>query len=454
MAFVEESQNDPNAPQQPTTGSNAPMNQLPQTSSGAGAGATGVNTSAAGSPQGAPAVPNSTKAPPVQNLSDYLTANAPQAAGMGQTIADNISQQGQQVTGDINAAQQGFDQSVQASNVAPNKDLINQAANNPSEFVQDPNNVQEFQAQENANYTGPTSFESADFYQPLTQEVTQFQNNAPQTNTPAGILQLVAGQEQNPTLGMENLDALLLGGTPGATQAIDRAEAPYASLGQALTSSGTTEDANIATAKANDVAAPAAVQNAFLTGPNAVVPAWEKALQGEESTAQDQINTFNQGVPAYDQEQQDLGNIASQWNNFKYSVPNFGIFTTPIGTPDIASEAAQGAPSLASVATPQDYATDAALSQLLGTSLGTTPIDQSTVGQAGTFQAPGTVPNLQPQAQDELTQLLNSYNQTVKNDINPAGAVDEGAYGALLAALQGEENPLIKQLQGYGASGG
>ena len=402
MAFVQDAQNDPNAQQPSTTGTNAPMNQLPQTSSGGTGGATGANTSTSGGPQGAPAVPTSTKAPPVQDLQAYLTANAPQAAGMGGAIAQNLTNQGQQVTGDINADQQAFDQSVQASNDAPNQELINQAAANPTQFLQDPNNVQQFQAQENANYTGPTSFESSAYEQPLTQEVSQFQTNAPQTNTPSGILQLVAGQEQNPTLGMENLDALLLGGTPAATQAIDRAEAPYTNLGQSLTNVGTTEDANIATAQANDLAASQGVQNAFLTGTNAVVPAWEQALQNEETNATNEVNAYNQTVPGYDTEQSNLGNIAQNWNNFHFTVPNFGITTQQISDPSSPTETAQGAPSLASVATPQDYATEAALSQLLGTSLGTTPIDQSTVGQAGTFQAPGAVPSLQPQAQSEL----------------------------------------------------
>ena len=70
-----------------TTGVNQPMNQLPATSSGQGAGASGV----AGSPQGSAAIPSTTQAPPVQNLGDYLAANAPQAAQMGQTIASNLT---------------------------------------------------------------------------------------------------------------------------------------------------------------------------------------------------------------------------------------------------------------------------------------------------------------------------------------------------------------------------
>ena len=48
MAFVQDTQNDPNAQQPSTSGA---VNQLPQTSGGGGG--SGANTSAAGSPQGA-----------------------------------------------------------------------------------------------------------------------------------------------------------------------------------------------------------------------------------------------------------------------------------------------------------------------------------------------------------------------------------------------------------------
>ena len=453
MAFVQDAQNDPNAQQPSTAGTNTPMNQLPQTSSGTGDGATGANTSAGGA-QGVTSVPNASKAPPVQNISDYLTANAPQAVGMGQAIAQNISNQGQQVTGDINADQAAFDQSVQSSNVTPNSALVSQAAANPTQFVQDPNNVAAFQAQENANYTGPTSFESSAYEQPLSQEVTNFQGNTPNVNNQAGILQLVTGQEQNPTLGMENLDALLLGGTPGATQAISDAEGNYANLGQNLTNAGTAEDANIAAAQANDLAAAQGVNSSFLTGPNAVVPAWEQALQGEQAAAQNSVNAYNSGVPANNAELQALNQLSQNWNNFQYSVPNFGLYTTDIAGPQVAPETAINAPDLASVATPQDYATEAALSQLLGNSLGVTPINQSTVGQAGTFQSPGTNQNLQPTAQQMLQNLLAASQDTVAKDITPLeySQNGQGAIASLLQALNAEQNPLEKELESYGAT--
>ena len=75
MAFVQTTETDPNAPQAPGA---SPMNQPPQTATGAG----GSSSVAPGA--GAASVPNSTQAPQVQDLKAYLTANAPQAVGMGQ----------------------------------------------------------------------------------------------------------------------------------------------------------------------------------------------------------------------------------------------------------------------------------------------------------------------------------------------------------------------------------
>ncbi len=137
MAYVAD-QNDLNANQQPGTANNSPMAQLPQTSSGVGAGATATNTTTGGSPQGAASVPNSTKAPPVQDLQAYLAANAPQAVQMGQNIANNLNQTQQTVTGDINSGQQNVNQQVQQSNVAPNQELVNQAR---AEFVGEPEDI-------------------------------------------------------------------------------------------------------------------------------------------------------------------------------------------------------------------------------------------------------------------------------------------------------------------------
>jgi hypothetical protein len=360
------------------------MNQLPVTSSGAGAGATSTNTSAGGSPQGAAAVPNSTQAPPVQNLQAYLEANQPQAVQMGQNIAGNISQQGNQVTGDINADQAAVDAQVQSQNVVPNQDLVSRAAADPTQFVTNPDDVAAFQAQINASYGGPTTYEGRPEYQTLTNEVTNAQQNAPDINTSAGVNQLVRGQETNPTLGMSNLDQLLLQGTPEAMSPIAAAEAPIANLGTQLSGAATTENAAIQAAIANDQAAPAAVNSAFLTGTNAVVPAWEQALQAELAKEQTGINSYNDAlqkllsgnvldVPAFGQELKTLENVGG--------FP----FASQIGAyPDSVYGTVQGPATLETTASAKDYETEAALAQLLGKQFTNSPLDATNASKAGT----------------------------------------------------------------------
>ena len=439
MAYVAETTDQA---QQPGANPSTSMNQLPSTSS-AGGGATAAG--GGGSGQGTTAVPNATKAPPVQDLQAYLTANQPQAVQMGQNIATGLNNQTAQVTGDINKDQASIDAQVQAQDVGSNyAPTIQAAAANPTEFVQDPNNVSQFQQFLNANYTGPTTFESTPEYQTLTTEVANAKQNAPDINTSAGVNQLVRGQETNPTLGMSNLDQLLLQGTPEAMSPIAAAEAPIANLGTQLSGATTAEDAAIQNAIANDQAAPQAVNSAFLTGTNAVVPAWETGLQNELSQAQTGANAYNTDLQSYI-------NFLNQNQPFKASLDQSGLESLIGGNPFTPAPSAQtNSPTLANVATSQDYATEAALSQLLGSGLGTTPIDQSTVGQAGSYALPGTVP-----ANEDIKGILSQITGALSSNL-PVSVYDKmvpnggntlsGTWGAdaMLAALS---NPQIKSYE-------
>ncbi len=430
------------------TGS-APMSQLPVTATGTGAGAVAANTSAAGSPQGAAAVPTTTSAPPVQDLQAYLTANAPQAAQMGQNIANNLENTATKVTGDINADQAAFDANVQANNTAPNSQLVEEAAANPTEFVQDPNNVAAFIAQEDAAYGGPASFEASPYYQSLDQEVQSAVSDTPNITTPAGIEQLVAGQETNPTLGMENLDQLLLEGTPGATAPIAPAVAEDQALTGTLGSTASTEDAAIQQAAADDAAAQTGVQSTFLTGPNAVVPTWESNLASELEAAQNADTAYNgvlsSGISTANPELQSLEELLN--TDLSSLGPVLGTVENDIGNSAGAQPYLQAveneyqqavnpieanlndwlnatpqttAPTEADVATSQDYATEQALQELLGSGLGVTPINQSTASEAGTY----TVPSLPTASLDDsgLIQYLNDLTAMYSNPAdNPFG---------------------------------
>lgn len=382
MAYVP-TIDDPNSPQQLQGQIN------PSTSFGGG------NRSVLGSPQGSTSVPASTQAPPVQDLNAYLKANAPQAVQQGQNIANNLNQVAGKVTGDINSAQQDLSGQIQQSNVTPNSDLVGRAAANPSGFVQNPNDVTAFQQQYNANYSGPTSFESTPYSQTLQNEVTNAQGQAPDITQPQGLAQLARGQEKNPTTGMSNLDALLLQENPDAVKPIAGAIPQFAKLSDYLTGAQSSTDQAIQQAILNDQNARAGVQNTFLTGDNAVVPAWEKDLQNEFSQAQGSVNSTNniigQNITAANPIEQALQSYMSHGGQ---------NIQDPLTS--ILNQKTINQPNESQVATQKDYETQAALQQLLGQGFGNAPLDESNIGQAGTFQ----VPNIQALNPQQIAQIL------------------------------------------------
>lgn len=445
MAYVQ----DPNdqgmqGAQAPTQ---SPLNQMPATSTGGGTAP--VTSSGAGSPQGAAAVPNTTKAPPVQNLQAYLTANAPQSVQMGQNIANNLTSQANKVTGDINADQAAFDQQVQSSNTAPNQDLVSRAAASPTDFVQNPDDVAAFQAQENANYTGPDSFESSTYAPALNTEVANAQQLAPDLTKPGAVQQLARGQEQNPTTGMSNLDSLLLQETPEALTPITAAEKPFATLGTALSNAATTENANIGTAKANDIASAALVPSAFTTGPNAVVPAWQKGLQDELATDTAQTNAYdtalNSLISSENSAQPNIAALEAALGAYNTTAPGYSssdpfikgaTSTLPtINGVDFAlnNPSAINAPTLDQAATAKDVEMQNALQTLLGK--GFSP--QFDASQAGKFTAPTAPPTVASLLNPALTTLgagldtaANAYtaNGILAPTGTPANQILEGTF--------------------------
>jgi len=288
MAFVQTS-NDPNA-QQPGN-PQSPMNQPPVTASGTGAGATGAPSG------GSSAVPASTQAPPVQDLKAYLSANAPQAVGMGQTIAGGLNQEYQTAAGDINAAKTAQDQAVQAGSVTPNSDLVSQAAANPTQFVQNQQNVNDFLAQENAAYTGPTADTATSAINAVNIPT------APDINQPGGVRQLVTGMETNPTYGMENLDELIMQGNPAAMAPVQEAIPKFQTLAPQQASAITGTQNAIQKALADAEAARTGVSSAF-TGEGGVVPKFQQTLSDQLTAAnKSYTDVLNQATPLAAQNQ-------------------------------------------------------------------------------------------------------------------------------------------------------
>lgn len=433
MAYVADTSTiDPNAPPLGAPAGNAPQNlpPAPMTSSGA-PGTSGAVS--AGSGQGVSATPTSGAQPPVQNLQDYLTANAPQAVAMGSKIGQNLTTRAGEITGDIGADLAATDAQVQASNVAPNADLVTRAAADPSSFVQNPNDLAAFLAQENANYAGPSSIEGTPEWQSLSNEVSNAVAGAPDVSQPGAFLQLAAGQENNPTTGMTNLDAALLSETPGAAQPIMDASKPYKALSGQMTDAASAEDAAIAAAQNNAKTASGLIAPAFTTGPNAIVPAWEKALSDQLTKAQQGQTTYNTTV----------GKTTSDINALTPQVAQISAILKALGMPDISMSNAgldpiTGSPTMGTVATQADYAKEAALEKLLGSGFSPELIGAN-AGEAGTFSLPtAPIQTTQQRLQPALNALVNEQLDASRangNDWGGAGMPGKGAYDSGMSSL-------------------
>lgn len=458
MAYAPDPNNQ-NAPQELVD----PTKQQPVTSS------TGGGSAAGATPQGATAVPNATKAPPVQDLKAYLTANAPQAVQMGQSIANNLNEQGQQVVGDINSAQEGVDAQIQGASVAPNADLVSRAASNPTDFIKNSNDVNAFTGQRDAAYTGPTAFEQTPEFTAINSEVNNAVNATPDINKPGGVATLVRGQETNPTLGMQNLDELLLQGNPDAIAPIQSALPQFQTFAPQLSAAAATENAAIQKANADAAAARAGVQDKFLTGTDAIAPGFKTALNTRLGTSSDQTKKFND----------DLNNLITLENNANPKISDLdkaiaaynddlksqmGVVGDTIpGAPnssilqrgDLAKNPeAMAQPTLAGVATPEDVQMENALEALLGSSYS----PAFTTTGATPYKVPGSAPTIQDIINPALASLksqLPGLNRSFVDAANgPAGAADkvEQAYQALLNYL-GETEPTITPNDSKGSLG-
>lgn len=451
MAYV---QNDPNAPEldqnqgqmpAPAAGAQA-MGAAPATSSGGPAGA--KVGGGAGSPQGVTAMPGSTQAPPVQDLHAYLDANQPQSVQMGKNIAGNLDQTRQAAVGDINAAQQSVGDLVQGQNIAPDAALVSRAAADPTNFVSNADDLTKFQAQRDAAYKGPANFAGTKEFDTANRSVQSALSKAPDVNQAQGVEQLVRGQEKNPTAGMSNLDALLLQGTPDSMAPIKSSIAGFKDLPGQLTSAGDATDAAIKAAIDNTTAAAGGVKGAFLTGPNAVVPAWEKALAAELPEAQKGYDAYNAGVNKIIGQQNEMNPLVSAEQNalkeYNAIFPNnpeyqfSGDFAPLVKTP----AALTTAPTQQSVATANDYAMEQALQQLLGGGFGPAPLDPAHAGEAGTWKLP-TAPSLPVSGSEQMLQAIID-----RMTSNPAGGTRPRV--PVAQNVFDSSNALLNYLKGMG----
>lgn len=366
--------------QQQTT--NFPAGEAPPTSGGStGDEGGGPKTSAGGTPTqfGSSA----------SKLGDYLSANAPQIQNQANTVSGKLNTQYGQLQGGIADASKQFGQQVQSGYAAPNKDVVNKALANPAKFTASPfanNDIKAFQAQYNNAYTGPQSFEST---QPYGQIQGQVNNAVQQSNllgTQAGLQSYLSGQQKNPTQASTTLDALLLKGNPQAQQQIQQAAGQFKGLTDQFGKA--TSEANQSVQAAQKAAADA---KAYAQGQvNPYVQNFGNTLNTQAKTAQDTLEKYNQGIT----------NNKGTLNSLQALLSGYQGASGKT-TPDLLGQYFAQQPlanniSTATVATPEQYAQNQALAQLLGQQY-TPVLNPEQANLAGTAnQVPSNAPIFNP----------------------------------------------------------
>lgn len=338
-----------------------------------GGGGNSTNTSSPG------AVPSA----PWGNISEYLRANQGQSGQLAGKIAGGLTDLYGKTTGDINQTGQNFQGLVDQNKVSYDSGLVENAANDPTRFVQNQGDVDKFKRIYNANYGGPASFSQSDDYAKLQGDVQKAQERAGLANQGyAGIQQLVGGFQKNPTQGIRSLDTLLLQQDPNNAQTIRNAATPFQGLKDFLLGKSTTLDKSATDAAQETADAKQQAQERFI-GEQGAVKQFENRINQQLQDAAQKKETYNTNVAQNKILAQPIDTAVKNFINRNPWIFAGQAFKNPADAINAAKEIMKD-PTLASVASQDDFATDAALQQLIDSQIGLNDAESS---QAGTFGA-------------------------------------------------------------------
>lgn len=421
MATIAQNQDEEN-PQNPAGG--------PTTVAGTGgAGGSGTGVAAAGAGTG-PAASPVQQAPNPQNSSgytdvaSYLNANQGGASKLGSQVSTNLTNNYNDTKAGIDNSYNSFTGQVNSGYVPENTDLINQVTADPTAAASDSTLSSGYQAQLNDTYTGPTQWDDFGTQQGNVNNATQY-GSLP--TTPGGLnvlTQQVEGQNGGPqSQGINQLDTLILGGSPTAMSQVQAAADPYSGLNDYINTQNTAGTQAIGQAQTAATKTAADALGAF-TGANGTLTNLDNTINTNATNAQNtataqnasvladlknlyggapvdssttQLGTYNGGTtPWYNttnynvgdispQDLQTLGMTQDQWNALKTPLQgaatstmstgagtgghNFGA-GSPTSQVDLTQWLTQQDPTqaitAANTATPQQYAEMQAIQSLLG----------------------------------------------------------------------------------------
>jgi hypothetical protein len=353
-------------------------------------------------------------------LDKYLTANQGQAQPLADKLSQGIGQEYNTLSGQNASTLGGINQQVTNAPgyTASNPATLAAEAANPVSFANDQGNVKQFQGLLTNTYSGPASAQATPEYtnqqSAINNAIAQGQQ---QTTTEAGRQQLLSQNEAAPSASVTGLNSAILSQSPTALNQIESAYKPFSSLLTDLYSGAQDVNANIGKEQA-DAQQSSAAANKQIADQIGALNTGTNADLAKATAARDAYNA------AVAQNQNVWNPVNTQVNSLDELLAGITQGQTPAtgGATTIANPLGQyvnapfsaNAPTLQTVATPQEYAQANAFQNLLAglnTGIAAPNLTPATAAQAGTYQAPTAPTITDPKAQAKA--LYDAMNKTI-----------------------------------------
>jgi len=227
------------------------------------------------------------------NLKSYLQANEGQGVGLAENISSNIQKEGQQAQSAIDTASADYQTKLNAAIPSSYQELIDRAKSNPSQFVQNQEDVNKFKNIKQGVFSGPSTFqETAANYGNLAQDAQNLSQAYKNTLTEQGQNALLNRYNPNVTRGSQELNQLILSRdkSGAVSKTLTEAAEPYSKLKETLAQQEAALNAQRAAALETVTQAKNYATENFVTPGLADLSATQAAINARQSEASLDLN--------------------------------------------------------------------------------------------------------------------------------------------------------------------
>ena len=243
------------------------------------------------------------------DVGSYLDANKDASANFASNLGQQVSNEGQKIQSNINAASQDFQGKVNQGTVNYDHNLI--WGSDPVTAANNPDTLAKYRAQVNATYSGPQNFSSTVDIPTLQAQISEFN---PKVNAPSQsqIQDIIKQYNPNATRGALTLDQMLLTQDPNAWNKYTEETSKYSGLSDYLNNIQKQNDDLVKTAKDTT----AATKTQANKDVDNIVGQFQNALNSEVSTAR---NTANANINNAKNMMYELPNMPTDYWNYPTS---------------------------------------------------------------------------------------------------------------------------------------